>query len=253
MSRRTRSRALGGRGGAYVLGALPEDEREAFEAHLASCPACRAEVDELRRAADALPLAVAAVDAAARAEGADHGRGRARGRAARRRRPGAPTAPPAPRAGAALPPLLVRAARLPAARRRPRCSWSLGVAIGIGARSSAASEHAHGPAQVDDRAGAARARPSSRSTTTARRSSRSGLPAAADGPRLPGVAQARGPGARADARAVHAEPRRLGHRVGARARSTASTQVLVTAEPRRRLAHARRGDLLLVAERRPDA
>lgn len=41
--------------GAYVLGALPDDERSGFEAHLATCASCRAEVDELRVAAEALP------------------------------------------------------------------------------------------------------------------------------------------------------------------------------------------------------
>jgi len=41
----------------YVLGALPDDERAQFETHLADCPACRAEVDELRVAAEALPVA----------------------------------------------------------------------------------------------------------------------------------------------------------------------------------------------------
>ncbi|MBE2318413.1 anti-sigma factor [Solirubrobacter sp. CPCC 204708] len=42
--------------GAYVLGALPDDERAAFEEHLATCAACRAEAEELRVAAQALPL-----------------------------------------------------------------------------------------------------------------------------------------------------------------------------------------------------
>jgi anti-sigma-K factor RskA len=42
--------------GAYVLGALPEDERAGFERHLAECDACRAEVDALQVAADALPM-----------------------------------------------------------------------------------------------------------------------------------------------------------------------------------------------------
>jgi anti-sigma factor RsiW len=41
----------------YVLGALPEDERAGFEAHLATCPACREELGELRVAAEALPVA----------------------------------------------------------------------------------------------------------------------------------------------------------------------------------------------------
>jgi anti-sigma-K factor RskA len=43
--------------GAYVLGAMPVAEREAFEAHLSSCAICREEVDELRPAAEALPMA----------------------------------------------------------------------------------------------------------------------------------------------------------------------------------------------------
>jgi anti-sigma-K factor RskA len=45
--------------GAYLLGALPPDEHEAFEAHLRDCPECRRDVDELRVAADALPVSVA--------------------------------------------------------------------------------------------------------------------------------------------------------------------------------------------------
>jgi anti-sigma-K factor RskA len=44
--------------GAYVLGALPDAEYDAYVAHLESCPACRAEVDELTPAADALPVSV---------------------------------------------------------------------------------------------------------------------------------------------------------------------------------------------------
>jgi anti-sigma-K factor RskA len=43
--------------GAYVLGAMAPDERTDFEGHLATCPACRQEVDELRPAAEALPMA----------------------------------------------------------------------------------------------------------------------------------------------------------------------------------------------------
>ncbi|GAB3932968.1 anti-sigma factor [Kribbella albertanoniae] len=37
--------------GPYVLDALPDDERTRFEAHLAECPFCTAEVAELREAA----------------------------------------------------------------------------------------------------------------------------------------------------------------------------------------------------------
>jgi anti-sigma-K factor RskA len=44
--------------GSYLLGALPDDEREAFEAHLAGCPACTRDVAELQVAADALPMSV---------------------------------------------------------------------------------------------------------------------------------------------------------------------------------------------------
>jgi anti-sigma-K factor RskA len=43
--------------GAYVLGAMPVAEREAFEEHLTTCTICREEVDELRPAAEALPMA----------------------------------------------------------------------------------------------------------------------------------------------------------------------------------------------------
>jgi anti-sigma-K factor RskA len=42
--------------GTYVLGALPADEKSLYEAHLAVCPACRAETDELAVAAEALPV-----------------------------------------------------------------------------------------------------------------------------------------------------------------------------------------------------
>jgi anti-sigma-K factor RskA len=42
--------------GSYVLGALTDDEHGGYEAHLKACPICRAEVDELRVAAEALPV-----------------------------------------------------------------------------------------------------------------------------------------------------------------------------------------------------
>ena len=44
--------------GAYLLGALSEIEREAFERHLMGCSACRDEVERLRPAVDALPRSV---------------------------------------------------------------------------------------------------------------------------------------------------------------------------------------------------
>jgi anti-sigma-K factor RskA len=43
---------------AYVLGALPEDERNGYEAHLAGCAVCREEVEQLAPAAEALPASV---------------------------------------------------------------------------------------------------------------------------------------------------------------------------------------------------
>ena len=44
--------------GAFLLGALAEEERIAFELHMESCPDCRDEVERLRPAADALPRSV---------------------------------------------------------------------------------------------------------------------------------------------------------------------------------------------------
>ena len=43
---------------AYLLGALPEADVEAFERHLVACPACLEQVDELTPAAHALPVSV---------------------------------------------------------------------------------------------------------------------------------------------------------------------------------------------------
>jgi hypothetical protein len=48
--------------GAYLLGALTDDEREAFEQHLEDCVECRAEIEQLRPAADALPRSVEQVE-----------------------------------------------------------------------------------------------------------------------------------------------------------------------------------------------
>jgi hypothetical protein len=48
--------------GAYLLGALTDDEREAFERHLDDCVECRAELEELRPAATALPRSVEQVE-----------------------------------------------------------------------------------------------------------------------------------------------------------------------------------------------
>jgi anti-sigma-K factor RskA len=48
--------------GPYVLGALPEAERAAYEAHLATCAGCAAEVRALRGVVNALPYAVPQMD-----------------------------------------------------------------------------------------------------------------------------------------------------------------------------------------------
>jgi Anti-sigma-K factor rskA/Putative zinc-finger len=44
--------------GAYLLGALTDLERQAFEQHLAGCAGCREEIERLRPAADSLPRSV---------------------------------------------------------------------------------------------------------------------------------------------------------------------------------------------------
>ena len=44
--------------GAYVLGALSDEEHTRFVRHLVECPVCRDEVDRLQVAADALPRSV---------------------------------------------------------------------------------------------------------------------------------------------------------------------------------------------------
>ena len=48
--------------GAYLLGALNELERHAFERHLAGCSECQQELERLRPAAEALPGSVAQLD-----------------------------------------------------------------------------------------------------------------------------------------------------------------------------------------------
>jgi len=47
--------------GAWVLGALPEDEERRFSDHLAECEICRREVTELQMVVDTLPLAAVQV------------------------------------------------------------------------------------------------------------------------------------------------------------------------------------------------
>ncbi|HZC14485.1 MAG TPA: anti-sigma factor [Thermoleophilaceae bacterium] len=48
--------------GAYLLGALTDLERQAFERHMESCAECREEIERLRPAADVLPRAVQQVE-----------------------------------------------------------------------------------------------------------------------------------------------------------------------------------------------
>jgi anti-sigma factor RsiW len=48
--------------GAYLLGALTDLERQAFEQHLEGCAECRAETERLRPAADTLPRSVEQVE-----------------------------------------------------------------------------------------------------------------------------------------------------------------------------------------------
>ena len=48
--------------GAYLLGALSDAERAAFEGHLVDCAECRTEVERLRPAADLLPRSVEQVE-----------------------------------------------------------------------------------------------------------------------------------------------------------------------------------------------
>jgi anti-sigma factor RsiW len=49
--------------GAYALGLLEEQDRRAFEGHLAGCPSCRAELAELSGMKDLLS-GIGPVDAA---------------------------------------------------------------------------------------------------------------------------------------------------------------------------------------------
>jgi anti-sigma-K factor RskA len=50
--------------GAYLLGALTDLERQAFERHVTGCAECRDELERLRPAADALPRSVEQVEPA---------------------------------------------------------------------------------------------------------------------------------------------------------------------------------------------
>ena len=110
--------------GTYVLGALPDDERADYVAHLTTCPTCRAEVGRARRGRRRAAGVAAADAAAAGAEGADHGRGRARGRAAGVGQ----RAPPASRGQASLAQFLVADER-----RAALACVALLLGLGVGA------------------------------------------------------------------------------------------------------------------------
>jgi hypothetical protein len=103
--------------GAYLLGALEEAERVAFELHMESCPECRGAVERLRPAADALPRGVEQVDPPARLKASIMDAVRAEGDAApepRRERP---------------------RLRLPSLRLRPALAGAmlvLGLLVGFG-------------------------------------------------------------------------------------------------------------------------
>ena len=161
--------------GTYVLGALPDDERAGYEAHLADLPGVPGRGRRAARRRRGAAGLAAADAAAARAEGADHGRGRARGRAAGLRRPADAREPAAPKREA---PLALLASACPrvaalacvallvgARRRRARCSAAATAARTIAFESDACR----------------RPRRSSRSATTARRSSPTTCPPAPAG------------------------------------------------------------------------
>ena len=138
----------------YVLGALPEDERHGYEAHLKTCPVCRDEVEDLRVAAEALPSSpppmlpppalkariMAEVEREAAAAGL-------RGRAARC----------APKPAEATPVLLRRRARAPAPGARRAGLRAAGGRRGA-RRRAVLQRRAHGRLPVDAAAGLGGAR-----------------------------------------------------------------------------------------------
>ena len=94
--------------GAYVCDALGEDERAAFETHMAQCPECASEVAELREVAAILGVAVAERPPAALKDAVD-----ARIQVTRQ-----------------APPIVAGMAEQAAeSRRRPRPGWRAGWAV----------------------------------------------------------------------------------------------------------------------------
>jgi anti-sigma factor RsiW len=115
--------------GPYVLGALPEAEWADYARHLAGCEACRAKVADLQLVADALPGAVAPVEAPAALQGRLMAVVRAEAELLRAAGPEADR-PPAP-----APAPSRRFAWLPALRPVPAAALAtvlLAVGIGVG-------------------------------------------------------------------------------------------------------------------------
>ena len=126
--------------GAFLLGALADEERVAFERHMEACPDCRDEVERLRPAADALPRSVEQVDPPAGAQARRHGRRPRRGR--RRGRRG--------RRAAACASGCARIAADPAgARRRDARRWRSLAGFGV-ARLAGGDDERTIAAKVDD-------------------------------------------------------------------------------------------------------
>ena len=230
--------------GAYLLGrARAGRGARASRSTSPAARACRRDVADLQVAADALPVSVAAASAARGAQGPDHGRRRVRGRAARGRRPRRRRAPRAARRSArraGLGWLLAPGGR--ARLRRWRCSPAAGSPACC---SAAATTGAHGRGPTTQAPGAdVRLEIRDDGSHAGRREHA----AAAARPRLPGVAQAAGPGPRADRRAVVDARATARPRSRCPARSTASrrcssptsrsggsevpsTQPVITADP----------------------
>ncbi len=90
---------------AWMLGSLDDDEAERFEQHLAGCERCRADLDWLRPAVDAVPASVTQLPSATESAGPPardrSQRGPRRRGAAAPRRLALVVRDPAPRAGRA--------------------------------------------------------------------------------------------------------------------------------------------------------
>jgi hypothetical protein len=124
--------------GAFLLGALAEEERIAFELHMESCPDCRDEVERLRPAADALPRSVEQIAPPDRLRGSIMDAVRAEGDAVESRAPRRSLRDRLPRLGV-LRPALAGAA------------LALGVLAGFGIASLTGGEEARTiAAKVDD-------------------------------------------------------------------------------------------------------